>query len=54
MNQAPAATREAPKPKPREVPSEELLRGERELRIRHQGACYVLRLTRQDKLILTK
>jgi hemin uptake protein HemP len=53
MSDAPAPRETAPPP-PREVPSEELLRGERELRIRHHGSCYVLRLTRQDKLILTK
>jgi len=38
----------------RTVPSEQLLKGARELVIRHDGCEYVLRLTRQNKLILTK
>lgn len=38
----------------RGVPSEQLLRGARELVILHDGCEYVLRLTRQNKLILTK
>ena len=32
----------------------ELLQGRRELRIRHAGETYSLRLTRREKLILTK
>lgn len=36
------------------VPSERLLDGARELVILHDGCEYVLRLTRQNKLILTK
>jgi len=40
---------------PRHVLSSQLLRdGARELVIRHQGSEYHLRLTRNDKLILTK
>lgn len=39
---------------PRVVPSAELLRGSRELRIEHEGEHYTLRLTRLNKLILTK
>ncbi len=38
----------------RGVPSEQLLKGARELIILHDGCEYVLRLTRQNKLILTK
>jgi len=38
----------------RSVSSELLLQGARELVIRHQGGQYHLRLTRNDKLILTK
>ena len=34
--------------------SEELFRHGREVRIAHQGQCYTLRLTRENKLILTK
>jgi hemin uptake protein HemP len=36
------------------VPSSELFRGLRELRIEHEGEQYTLRLTRLNKLILTK
>ncbi|MGK7868740.1 hemin uptake protein HemP [Falsiroseomonas sp. E2-1-a20] len=43
-----------PDPPPRSVPSGELLRGARELLILHQGETYRLRLTSNDKLILTK
>ncbi|WP_448102188.1 hemin uptake protein HemP [Luteibacter jiangsuensis] len=43
---APAATRR--------VESKNLLDGSRELVIEHQGSEYHLRLTRNDKLILTK
>ncbi|WP_199535958.1 hemin uptake protein HemP [Dyella solisilvae] len=38
----------------RRVSSQALLKGERELVIQHQGNEYHLRLTRNDKLILTK
>jgi len=38
----------------RTVLSEQLLKGARELVILHDGCEYVLRLTRQNKLILTK
>ncbi|WP_130619523.1 hemin uptake protein HemP [Dyella amyloliquefaciens] len=38
----------------RRVSSQSLLMGERELVIQHQGNEYHLRLTRNDKLILTK
>ena len=38
----------------RRVASEALLDGQRELVIQHQGSEYRLRLTRNDKLILTK
>lgn len=40
-------------PAPR-VSSQALLKGERELVIEHEGHEYHLRLTRNDKLILTK
>lgn len=42
---------------PRDVPridSRVLLDGSRELVIEHHGNCYHLRVTRSDKLILTK
>jgi hemin uptake protein HemP len=42
------------KPAVRRVSSQSLLDGERELVIQHQGSEYHLRLTRNDKLILTK
>jgi len=38
----------------RHVSSQSLLGGSRELVIQHQGSAYHLRLTRNDKLILTK
>jgi hemin uptake protein HemP len=38
----------------RVIESRELLQQRRELLIRHGNECYRLRLTRQDKLILTK
>lgn len=44
----------APVRRARTLSSDELLAGNRELVIRHQGGEYVLRLTRNDKLILTK
>lgn len=40
--------------KPRCISSHSLLDGARELVIQHQGGEYHLRLTRNDKLILTK
>jgi hemin uptake protein HemP len=40
--------------KTRHVSSQVLLDGARELVIQHQGSEYHLRLTRNDKLILTK
>jgi len=39
---------------PRAITSQSLLDGARELVIEHQGHEYHLRLTRNDKLILTK
>ena len=38
----------------REVDVRQLLDGAREIRIRHRDEVYTLRLTRLDKLILTK
>lgn len=37
-----------------EIDSARLLKGQRELLIRHGNECYRLRHTRNDKLILTK
>lgn len=36
------------------ISAEQLFRGTREIVIRHQGDDYRLRITRNDKLILTK
>lgn len=36
------------------ITSQELLAGKQEVFIEHEGCCYCLRLTRQNKLILTK
>ena len=41
-------------PSARRISSQSLLEGGRELVIQHQGSEYHLRLTRNDKLILTK
>ena len=40
--------------RPREIDVRQLLGGAREVRIRHRDEIYTLRLTRLDKLILTK
>lgn len=48
--QTPAGAR----PTPRMIPSEQLLGVQGTLHIEHQGERYVLRITRQGKLILTK
>lgn len=39
---------------PRIVTTQELLGEQRQIRIEHQGECYVLRITSRGKLILTK
>jgi len=39
---------------PPRIDSAQLLRGHRTLEIEHGEACYTLRLTRDNKLILTK
>lgn len=39
---------------PRVVTSHQLLGEQRQIRIEHQGECYVLRITSRGKLILTK
>ncbi len=52
-NAAIACARPEP-PDRREVQADQLLRGARELVIRHGHSEYRLRLTRNDKLILTK
>lgn len=42
------------KDKEHRISSSELLKGKTRLRIEHQGEEYLLQLTRQGKLILTK
>jgi len=44
----------AGEPRIRTFDSQDLLGASREVRIRHQGESYTLRLTRLGKLILTK
>jgi len=44
----------SPAPETLEIDSRRLLRGQRELYIRHGNEYYRLRHTRNDKLILTK
>lgn len=46
--------RSTPPAAARRIESQRLLDGSRELVIEHQGSEYHLRLTRNDKLILTK
>lgn len=48
---APAAANVQPRPR---IASEELLRGNSALEIEHAGQRYLLRVTRENKLILTK
>ncbi len=45
---------QAQKKEKRRLKSSELLGSQTELLIEHEGCCYCLRLTRQNKLILTK
>jgi hemin uptake protein HemP len=53
MSEQATVTRDAPLVLPK-VPSSDLLQGARELLILHHGETYRLRLTSNDKLILTK
>lgn len=46
--------REKASPAPRPVEADELFKGQREIAIRYQDETYRLRITRNDKLILTK
>ena len=41
-------------PETRQLDSRTLFAGQREITIRHHGALYRLRITQQNKLILTK
>ncbi|MGX9962749.1 hemin uptake protein HemP [Roseomonas sp. F4] len=54
MSEQSTVTREAPPLALPKVPSSDLLQGSRELLILHHGETYRLRLTSNDKLILTK
>lgn len=55
MNTEPAPTAPANPPKKKaRINSAELLRGMTTLEIQHFDQCYTLRLTRENKLILTK
>lgn len=51
---APLLTPVLPPAQPPRVDTRVLLQGARELLIEHAGECYRLRITRQNKLILTK
>jgi hemin uptake protein HemP len=51
---APAAPAARAAPRPTQLSSVELLRGERLVEIAHNGEIYRLQATRQGKLILTK
>ncbi len=50
----PASPTRQPTAPPTKVDSAQLFEGQRELIIQHQGETYRLRITRHDKLILTK
>ncbi|MGQ0598895.1 hemin uptake protein HemP [Aquabacterium sp.] len=50
----PALSMRQPLSPPPRVDSQQLFEGQRELIIQHQGEEYRLRITRHDKLILTK
>lgn len=50
----PASPARPPAALPARVDSAQLFEGQRELIIQHQGETYRLRITRHDKLILTK
>ena len=55
LDDKPGSLASAGKPtSPRKVSSEELLNGDRELWIEHDGEIYRLRLTSRGKLYLTK
>lgn len=54
MIDKPSATSEPSQPKLKAICSDELFLGSREVLIVHQNEVYRLRITRQDKLILTK
>ncbi len=50
----PASPARQPEAPPARLDSAQLFEGQRELVIQHQGETYRLRITRQNKLILTK
>ncbi len=50
----PAGVQALQTPVPARLDSAQLFAGQREVVILHQGEAYRLRITRQDKLILTK
>jgi hemin uptake protein HemP len=52
LNSPPASTPATEKPQ--RVPSSRLLGSASTVEIEHCGQCYVLRVTRENKLILTK
>lgn len=54
MTENPPATKDTQQPRLKTISSNELFQGTREVLITHQDEVYRLRLTRQDKLILTK
>ena len=54
MSQSSSPPLGKPPAAPRVVPSHELLGEQGQLQIEHQGERYLLRITRQGKLILTK
>ena len=54
VNQGKGNQEPPPAAKTRPLPAMDLFQGKREIRIEYRGETYRLRITRNDKLILTK
>jgi hemin uptake protein HemP len=50
----PAAAEQPTKRSPVQIKADQLFQGQQEILIEHKGETYQLRITRNDKLILTK
>ena len=50
----PAAAEQPTKRSPAQIKADQLFQGQQEILIEHKGETYQLRITRNDKLILTK
>jgi len=54
LHAVPQGTKSGARSAARQLSSTDLLAGAREILIEHSGVCYRLRVTQNDKLILTK